>query len=168
MNNQHVAVLLATWLTRAKDKLFDIVIAGKVFGGRPGEAPQTPREFTLTGDGFVIHFGGGHSVTITDATGRTGPTIQVGGTETLTVIHPSGVSIGPAGELVVTSADEVRFGWHFYGRAQTEENWCVEAYKRKNTQVEYTVTGPITPYLRTTFPEVLPPPSGPFVLVTPA
>jgi hypothetical protein len=141
------------------------VIAGKIIGGKPGEAPQEPEAYTITEDGFVLHFGGTYLVTLTEPDGTEHMNRQRG-TETLAVIHPSAVQISPAGDLIVPRAGEARFGWHSYGRLQTEENWCVRIYRLQGAEVEWTALGPIRAYLRTTLPARFPYEGAAFVQLT--
>jgi hypothetical protein len=136
-----LAAALDRWLANARERDFDVILAGKVFGGRPGEAPQRPEAFTLTDEGFVLRFGGAYMTTLTEQDGSR-RTYPQRGTETLTVLHPTAVQITPAGELIVPRAAEARFGWHYYGRPQIPENWCEVTYRLSGEAVEVTRAGP--------------------------
>ena len=100
-------VILTKWFASHKGQCVDVVVAGRVFGGRYGESPQLVRQYELTDMGVIIRF-------------ET--------TEVLTVVNPSMFTLGDHGHLIVPRADEVVFGWHYYGRPQSPENWCEERY----------------------------------------
>ena len=101
-----------------------MIIAGRVFGGRLQESPQTLRELVVGEDSFTLGFAG---------------------TETLVVRNPSGFVLGEHGQLIVPNADEARFGWHYYGRPQVPENCCQETYRRRGNRVELVREGPLLP-----------------------
>lgn len=158
--------LLDAWLASARGRSFDVVLAGKIFGGRPGEAPQWPEAYERVADGLALQFGGGRDVLMTERDGSRHP-LRQGGTERLVVIRPAGISAGPDGSLAVARAEEARFGWHYYGRAQTEENWCEHRYRLREREVEREVTGPCREGRRQASPERFPLPEGPLVLLKP-
>jgi hypothetical protein len=157
--------LLTNWIEQFRGRVVDVIIAGRYFGGKPGESPQQVEAWGAMEQGFTIHFGGGHDLPITKPDGTTELT-RVGGTERLEVIQPSGISIGADGALLVEAADEARFGWHFYDLPQTPGNWCVNTYRRKGEDVEFSVTGPIKDLYCKPLPELFRAPDGPFVCVT--
>jgi hypothetical protein len=117
---------LDAWLLRCEGTSFDLVIAGRHFGGRAGESPQKLREACLDATSLIIRFEP---------------------TELLTVVRPRAVAIGRGGDLTVRDAAEVAFGWHFYGRGLSPESWCVQTCCFEDTMVLCTLTGPITAYL---------------------
>jgi hypothetical protein len=161
-----VTDLLTRWLQQIRGRTVDVIMAGQYFGGKRGEAPQAPETYTIPEEGFTLHFGGAYEYVSTALDGSK-HTVREGGTERLEVIHPSGLSIPTEGTLMVAAADEVQFGWHFYGRAQTPENWCVDIYKRTGEEVEHTFTGPIKAVYRGPLPERFLLPEGPFVCLRP-
>ena len=114
------------WYEKNKDKYVNIEMAGRIFGGSIDESPQKPREYFLTEDEFKLHF----------AT-----------TEVLTIINPSSFEIGSYQELIIPRADKVSFGWHYYGRSQTPENWCIETFELIEDMVQYTRSGPLNPMI---------------------
>ena len=116
--------LLREWLSSNQGKYVDVIIAGRVIGGRLQESPQTPRELVVGDDSFTLRF----------AT-----------TEILVVRNPSGFVLGEYGQLIVPDADEARFGWHYYGRPQVPENWCQEIYRRRGKKVELVREGSLHP-----------------------
>ena len=161
MMNAEETRRLTDWLDRARGHSFDVIIARRVFGGKPGEAPQWPHDVSLTTNGFILQFGGGHDLEITLLDGSR-QSVRSGGTERLEVINPAGIEIGPDGALLVAVADEVRFGWHYYGRPQTEENWCVKSYRLRDVAVDYSASGPAAGSSgRFRYP------GGPFVCIAP-
>jgi|SRR5579871_1754493 len=115
------------WLSGAPFDQVDVEIAGQIFGGRPGEAPQRPRSHEWEGDTLRMAFNT---------------------TESLVVRGPSGIELGSiggvadGGVLIIPEAREVRWGWHYYGRPETPENWCVLTYRFADGQVTKEVTGP--------------------------
>jgi hypothetical protein len=153
---------LDAWLESARGHSFDLVIAGRIFGGRPGESPQRPERYALTPDELVLHFGGAIVTPFTEPDGSRHP-LRQGGTERLTLVQPSGLSRGSDGSLQIARAAEACFGWHYYGRAQTEENWCEHRYRLLGDEVDLTVTGPIRDAYRRSFPERFPLRPGAFV-----
>lgn len=116
--------VLIAWFSRHRGRPLDVSIAGRIFGGRPGESWQTPRSWSLQHSTLKIQF----------AT-----------TETLIVREPSAIRIGERDELIVPCAAEARFGWHYYGRPRTPDNWCEEVYKLTDSIVDLTRTGPLMP-----------------------
>ncbi|MES4793329.1 MAG: hypothetical protein C4321_10435, partial [Chloroflexota bacterium] len=92
--------------------------------------------------------------TITDPADRWSSTVRIGGPERLTVGRPADVFVTVTGELVVTDAERVEFGWHYYGRLQTDQNWCDLVYQRREGQVEFDVTGPIRDRHPPALPEI--------------
>jgi hypothetical protein len=167
MNGMDYAPQLERWLASARGQRFDTVIAGRFLGGKPGETPLAPQEYAITDSGFTIRFGGGNVANITNpATGEVTP-VRIGGTEVLEVVAPQGVEATSGGELVVGRAEAVRFGWHYYGRPQTDENWCVGSWTLQGTSVLWDVSGPQPPRVREHLPESFPYPGVPFLRLTP-
>lgn len=122
----HQTDTLQQWFTSKQGKYVDVIIAGRIFGGRSQESPQMPREYTLNGQLLTLRF----------AT-----------TETLVVTKPSGFTLGEYGQLIIPDAEEVQFGWHYYGRPQTPDNWCEEKYKKRRNRIELVRSGPCRPAL---------------------
>jgi hypothetical protein len=121
-----VTTTLDRWFQKKREMWVDIVIAGRIFGGRHGESPQEPKTYELTSQGLLLRFST---------------------TETLVVVGPESVMIGNCGELIVPSARKAVWGWHYYGREQAPENWCTESYLLDNGIVTLSVTGPIVGYV---------------------
>jgi hypothetical protein len=167
MNSSVLAEQLASWLGTAAGRRFDVDIAGRPLGGKRGETPLTPREFAIADRGFTLQFGGGRMVTIHNVPGVGTATVQVGGTEVLEVTTPAGVSVLGSGDLLVQNAAAVRFGWHYYGRPQTPENWCVDTYTLQGAVIRREHSGPLPPRLEGACTEILPYPAGPFIHLIP-
>jgi hypothetical protein len=108
------------WFSAHEAQRFDLVIAGQVFGGRHGEAPQCLQSALLTPNGLRVQFDS---------------------TEVLSITTPAGILLEPQA-LSVRSADEVVFGWHCYGREQTPENWCELRYTFSGNRVRVQSSGP--------------------------
>ena len=120
----HSVGILQEWFSSNQGKYVDVIIAGRAFGGRLQESPQTPCELAVGEDSFTLRFAA---------------------TETLEVKNPSGFVLGEYGQLIVPDADEARFGWHYYGRPQVPESWCQEIYKRRGSKVELVRQGSLQP-----------------------
>lgn len=167
MDSPKVADLLAAWLGRAAGRRFDVDVGGTPLGGKRGEMPLTPREYAVSDGGFTIRFGGGSMATIGGLPGGVTVTVRVGGTEVLEVRGPAGVSIVGAGELLVETAAEVQFGWHYYGRPQTPENWCVERFTLQGAVLRRERSGPLPPRGQGEDPVFLQYPGGPIIHLVP-
>lgn len=113
------------WLRLNLDHYRDIVLCGRVFGGRHGESPQLPRRYSCDKDVLRLYF----------AT-----------TEVLTVVSFASPFIHADGSLVIPDAHSVTFGWHYYGREQTPGNWCEVTYTRRSGTVHVVMSGPIVPH----------------------
>jgi len=116
--------LITRWLTANRDACVDVVIAGRIFGGRHGESPQTPKRWTQSDDAVTIHFGT---------------------TELLTITQPSAFTLGEHSQLLVPHATSVLWGWHYYGRPQTDDNWCTELFSVEAGNVTLERNGPLMP-----------------------
>jgi len=114
---------LEKWFGKKYGQYVEIVLAGRVFGGRVGESPQRVRAFQWIDDILVVRF-------------KT--------TERLVITGIADVNIGDCDALVI-SAEDARFGWHYYGRPQSPENWCEEIYRRHNKTVRFARLGPLAP-----------------------
>jgi hypothetical protein len=112
---------LQVWLAEHQGSYYDLVLAGRPFGGRAGESPQLLAAMSSEDDVLVVRFEP---------------------TETLTIVRPSRVQVKGA-DLIIRDADEVTFGWHYYGRERTDANWCTESYRFDGRMVVCTRTGPI-------------------------
>jgi hypothetical protein len=116
--------VLEKWFAEQRDQYVDVMIAGRIFGGRHGESMQQVRGCRF--DGSVL-------------------TIQFATTEQLIVDQPSDFHRGRSGQLIVPHARRAAFGWHYYGRDPIPENWCEEIYEVRGDQVQFTRTGPLLP-----------------------
>ena len=116
--------IIKKWVEANKGNGIDIVIAGRVFGGRHGESPQIPKEFSYVDEILKMQFNT---------------------TELLTIINPSDIVLGEYEQLIIPNASEVVWGWHYYGRPQIDENWCEEIYKHQGDKIELDRTGPLMP-----------------------
>ncbi len=115
------------WIERTEKSWLNIYIAGQVFGGRPGEAPQTPKDFQIIGDTLLITFSR---------------------TERLWVKNPVEIKI-QNNKLTIQSATVVRWGWHYYGRPKTDLNWCEEIYIVNEQEIIKTDLTPLDSRLET-------------------
>jgi|YNPNPStandDraft_1061719.scaffolds.fasta_scaffold213042_1 hypothetical protein len=120
MNEQNI---LEKWFREQQGKYVEIIIAGRVFGGRVGESPQRVRAFQWLGDALCVRF-------------ET--------TERLVIVGIKDISIGDYDALII-SAEDARFGWHYYGKPQSPENWCEEIYRRQDNIVKFVRLGPLLP-----------------------
>lgn len=110
------------WFDSLQGRWVSVVLAGRIIGGRYGESPQTPRAYSYAAGTLRIEF----------AT-----------TELLTVERPSDVQQRGDGSLIIPQADSATFGWHYYGRPQTPENWCEMRYRREGDKYCFEQSGPI-------------------------
>jgi len=115
---------IGEWLDSKRNAYCDVIIAGRVFGGRHGESSQQPKAYSI--DGNLV-------------------TVRFGTTERLVITDPSAFSIGTDGQLIVPTASHVSWGWHYYGRPQTDDNWCVESFAIADTSITLERTGPLMP-----------------------
>ena len=115
---------LKEWFADHRKRYLDVIIAGRIFGGRHGESMQCPTGYDCDETVLAIRF----------AT-----------TERLIVDHPSDVQRGEFGQLIIPHATKAVFGWHYYGREQTPENWCEETYESHDNGMQLTRTGPLMP-----------------------
>ena len=164
MLHPHEIAQLDSWQHASRGHTFDVVIAGRIFGGRSGEAPQRPESYQITPDGLRLFFGGGIEVPFAQADG-TRMMLRQGGTERLVVLRPDSLITESDGSLQLGRAEEVIFGWHYYGRPQTEENWCEDRYRLEGDLVTHAVIGPIRTARGRSFPERFPYPGDPFVRI---
>jgi len=164
MLNSHDIAQLDSWLDRSRGQTFDVVIAGRIFGGRSGEAPQQPNSYQITPDGLQIFFASGVEVQFVQPDG-TRMTLRQGGTERLIILRPDSLIAESDGSLQIGRAEEVIFGWHYYGRPQIEENWCEDRYRLECGLVMHVVIGPIRSARGLSFPERFPYPGEPFVRI---
>jgi len=102
--------VIKSWIASRGGRWCDVVLAGYVFGGRHGESPQEPKGFKVLSDGTIE--------------------IYFGTTERLTVTGPRGIRVSDDNSLVIDDADRACFGWHFYGRPQSDVTWCEEIWER--------------------------------------
>jgi hypothetical protein len=112
------------WLDARRNSYVEVIIAGRIFGGRHGESPQQPTAYSVCGNRV---------------------TIQFGTTERLVITDPSAFSTGNDGQLIVFTASHVSWGWHYYGRPQTVDNWCVESFAVAGVSITLERTGPLMP-----------------------
>ena len=111
------------WYSLKKGKYINIKLGGRIFGCRFGESPQLVRDFEIIDERILK--------------------IRFATTEVLEIISPVLIEIGGYDQLIVKSADEVLFGWHYYGRPQNPENWCTESYKLIDDKVYFESKGPL-------------------------
>ena len=111
---------LFAWVPRQRERWLNLWIAGRVFGGRPGEAPLEIANATFDGATARLYFDGG---------------------EVLVVERPSEFVTADGG-LTIPDAIQVRFGWYWYGSEQAPENWCELVYTLMDDEVSVTATGP--------------------------
>ena len=116
--------VIARWLDANRDGYVDVIIAGRIFGGRHGESPQSPKRWAQSDDAVAIHFGT---------------------TELLTITKPTAFTLGEHTELLVPNAVAVLWGWHYYGRPQTDANWCTELFSVDGDNVTLERNGPLMP-----------------------
>ena len=116
--------ILKKWCEVNKDNYIDVIIAGRVFGGRHGESPQLPRAFSYKDDILKVKF---------STTGH------------LTVINPTNFILGQYSQLLIPVASKAVWGWHYYGRPKTEENWCEEIYNLHGKTIEFQRSGALMP-----------------------
>ncbi len=77
--------ILKKWFEVNKDNYIDVIIAGRVFGGRHGESPQLPRAFSYRDDILKVKFST---------------------TEHLTVINPTNFILGQYSQLLIPVASK--------------------------------------------------------------
>ena len=116
--------LIEEWFAEHRGKSATLILAGRIFGGRYGESPQTPQSYHFESDTLQITF---------DAT------------ELLTIRRPKDAKLGRGGSLLLSRAEFVSFGWHSYGRPQTAENWCQERYELDGNVIHFERAGPLLP-----------------------
>ena len=114
MDIKAVQKTLKQWF-KLKPEFVDIVMAGRIFGGRYGESTQQPESFFCGANFLRINFEP---------------------YEILTIFNPGEVSLDQDMDLVIDTASEVRFGWYYYGRDPISKNWCEDIYINKKKYVE--------------------------------
>lgn len=115
------------WFNNHKGRHINIEIAGEIFGGRYGESSQLVCDCEFSERNITIYF---------DTS------------ETLIITNPSSLVIGSGNELLVDKAEQVFFGWYYYGRSRILENWCTATYALKeNGQVIFNLNGPISSHV---------------------
>jgi hypothetical protein len=115
MNVYQIEKVLKKWF-KLEPRNCNIEIAGRIFGGRHGEAVQNPVSYFLGSDILRINF---HLY------------------EILTIVNPEEVKIIEPNDLVVRNASEVRFGWFYYGRAVESVNWCEGIYRIQEEKIQF-------------------------------
>ncbi len=119
--------IIEDWLLAKLGKSVDVIIAGRVFGGRRGESLQEPKRHEVRDGKLLIYFGS---------------------TETLVVDAPDCVRVNEDEELIIPHAEGVVWGWHYYGRKQVPENWCTQEYRMEpDGIVRLAVRGPIAQHI---------------------
>jgi hypothetical protein len=66
--------------------------------------------------------------------------VRFDGTERLTVSDPQGIGLDEWGGLQVSRASEARYGHHYYGRPQTQENRIEMIFRNQQDRVEIITT----------------------------
>ena len=124
---------LNTWFELNLGKSFDLVLAGKVFGGRYGESPQKLKGATLEGEKLQLQFNK---------------------TETMTILEPRYVSFEENG-LCIERAKIVEFGWHSHGTEEEPQNWRTIRYQDKGAQIliERTSASPVHTEILSSLPK---------------
>ena len=121
MNNN----VFIKWFNDKKGKYITIEMGGRIFGGRYGESPQLLRGY---------EFDEGNKVKITFGT-----------TEVLEIENPISYELDKHKNLIIYRANEVIFGWHYYGRPQTQDNRCIEKYKLIGDNIYFERQGILMP-----------------------
>jgi hypothetical protein len=103
---------LNAWFELNLGKTFDVVLAGRVFGGRYGESLQKLQDATLEGEMLRLRFNT---------------------TELMTILEPRSI-IFEANGLSIGRAKMVEFGWHAYGTEEKPQNWRTIRYQDNGTQ----------------------------------
>jgi|GEM_PF-5543243 len=128
MDSNHIQNVMEQWFSNRSKRPINLRFSGCWFAGRPEEAPQNPISFSVGQDKLIINFEP---------------------TERLTIIEPEGIKIVDDTQndfsLIIPVAERAVFGWHYYGRPQTAENWCEEAYFDKGQAIEMVRTGKLLP-----------------------
>jgi len=128
------------WFQAVQDEIVDIEIAGRLFGGRRGEAPQYPSVIEIANDQIIIRFKDRFMTLAYPVTHIERVRL---GTELLTIIHPRGFISNLPLEITISDADIVMFGCHFNdNRPQTPDNWCEFTYRFYDDMVHLSATGP--------------------------
>jgi len=109
------------WIAAHSGKYVDVVMAGQVVGGRYGESPQCICSASIGEAAFRVQFAP---------------------SEILSVENPVGFECLPNG-LFIRQATKLVFGWHYYGRPKTLENWCEQHYEFENGKVSFYAKGPL-------------------------
>ncbi len=104
---------LNAWCKLNVGKSFDLVLAGRVFGGRYGESLQKLKDATLEDEKLQLRFNTSEILIILEA-------------ENIS-FEESGLSIG--------KAKNVEFGWHSYGTEEKQQNWRTIRYEDDGTKV---------------------------------
>lgn len=110
------------WVVNNRARDLCVHIAGQVFGGKRGEAPQSPERCIAVDDTVIIYFKG---------------------KERLWVKNPENITVADYG-LSIEKASVVKWGWYFYGRPQIDLNWCEEIYHIAVNEVTIVRAVPIT------------------------
>ncbi len=109
------------WVANNLDKAFDIYIADRVLGEKPGEAPQTPKGCKAIGDTIIIYFSK---------------------MERLWIKSPENITVTGQG-LFVERASAVRWGCYYSGRPEIDLNWCEMVYQFAGKDVTFAMIPPL-------------------------
>ena len=111
---------ISRWVAARAGKYADVVIAGRVFGGRYGESPQCIRSARFAGTSLRIEFDP---------------------SEILTILEGEDFHLDPS-TLIVRKVKGIVFGWHYYGRPRTQENWCELRHSFFSDKISISAIGP--------------------------
>ena len=107
----------------ARDIWVDVVMFGEIFGTKSGESSQALRAYSTNDKVLSLYFDK---------------------TERLDIHNANSLAIDVNGDLCIPYADKLVWGWHSYGKPQTQQFWCTYTYtKVSEFEVRYTVAGSI-------------------------
>ena len=112
---------LQKWLKLNNGEYVDVILAGRIFGGRVQESPQRPEKFEVKNGVITIYFKG---------------------PERLRITKPEKIEIGDFNSLIINNAESATFGWYSYGEQEIPENWCQLTYFKSGSNVNEVHTGP--------------------------
>jgi hypothetical protein len=119
------AMVLAGWFERHGSHAVDVVLAGRVFGGRHGESRKQALRYEVRANSMTVRFDQ---------------------REFLKVDEPSEIVLGKFGQLLIPRAKSATFGWYYYGRPQATSTWCELVYHTKaDAVIVMKRLGPIGP-----------------------
>ena len=118
--------LLDAWISRGIHA--DLIFYGEILGTKSGESPQLLKEYEYASDYLRLGFNT---------------------TEELYVYEPSECFENVDSDLCIKSATKLVFGWHSYGKPQSEQYWCTFTYEKiGDDDVRRTPTGVMREHLK--------------------